>query len=198
MIKLPNGKFFILWKILFNDGIDKPIRYKLKLGDCMENKWYLKPIIISDSLILQLDPKQEAVIFYENNEMIDRFALNRKIYTFFKYIQSLLQSPTFLTIENNLGDVYSGDIHLDDKIMMHVTNTNGYLTVNFYHKTNKKQELLFLMPLTYTTNTLFKNMLIPYHLLKDPSYRIRHIFKFLDMMQILNLLNQNEREIEHE
>lgn len=153
----------------------------------MKQQWYTKKVQVTDKLYFQLQPEEQSVNIYVDHQLLETFALNRKIYTFFKRIQDILQSPNYLTIANGLGDLYSGEIHLDATVMMQVTNIHGYLTLDFYHKKADGNELLYLMPLTYTAGTLFKNMLIPYHLLKDPNYRIRHVFKFLDMMQILKL-----------
>lgn len=179
---------------MYKNGIGKLVRNKLITVMCMKKQWYTKPVMITDDVFVQIEPQDQVVHIYKDNELLEMFALNRKIYTFFKRIQEIVQSTDYLSIENGLGDIYSGDIHLDEPIMMHITNIHhGYLTLDFYRKHDDRRELVFLMPLTYTTATLFKNMLIPYHLIKDPSYRIRHVFKFLDMMHILNLNEVQER-----
>jgi hypothetical protein len=153
-----------------------------------QKKYYEERIHINQNLSLEVDHEHPDHLFiYWNNQLHSTFALNRKTYTLFKKIQDLVHSPHYLTIEGNKGDLYADEIHLSDGISMQVTNTHGCLTLDFFQADdNGNKNLVYLTPLTYTTKTLFQNLLIPYHLQEEPNYRYQNIFKFLDMIEILN------------
>jgi hypothetical protein len=158
-------------------------------GDYMkQKKYYEARIQINEHLSIEVDRDHpDHLLLFWNNQIHSIFALNRKTYTLFKKIQDLIHSPHYLTIEGNKGDLYAGEIMLTDAISMQVTNTHGCLTLDFFQEDEAGiKKLVYLTPLTYTTKTLFQNMLIPYRLKEDSNYRYQNVFKFLDMIEILN------------
>jgi hypothetical protein len=156
-------------------------------GDKMKKPLFEEKININSEYSIQLEPhNQEDILIYKNDHVLESFALNRKTYTFFKLLQQLIQAENYYTIEGNKGDLYGLPIHIKDGVYMKITNEYACLSLKFYKQTQEGESLLFLTTLTYTIKDLYRKLFVPFQMHQEKNYIARHVFKFLDMILLLN------------
>lgn len=154
---------------------------------------YTKLIHINNQYSMQIDKENNQILnIYHNNILINRFKLNRKIYTLFKIIQEYTLDEDYIIIEDNQAKIYGKPINLYDNVYMQINPDRACLTLDFYKLTNNKKELVYLTKLIYTTQKLFCMINIPYKLDTNKNYYINNIFKFLDMIEILGYEKENK------
>lgn len=144
-------------------------------------------IAVNKEISFQINTiNDEYVNIYLNNKLVEKFKLNRKIYTFFKVIQDYAKDDDYIIIEDNAAKIYGKEIDLSENVFMKINADRACLTLDFYQRKSKDEiKLVYLTKLVYTSQKLFYMMLIPKKLEIKQSYYITNVFKFLDMIEIL-------------
>lgn len=151
---------------------------------------YYDRIVINDNLYLKInEDDNEFVNLYKHNKLMEKFKLNRKIYTLFKVIQDYTNDDDYIIVEDTNSKIYGKEIHLYENVYMKVNACHACLTVDFYRKDKDNIQLIYLTKLIYTVHKFFHMMLIPKKLEKNPNYYITNVFKFLDMLEIMKYEN---------
>ena len=155
-----------------------------------KNELYTKMIQINEHYTMQVNQDNHDILdIYFYNQLIYQFELNRRIYTLFKIIQELINDQDYIIIEDYNIKIYGKPIFLYDNVYMQINPNRACLTLDFYKLINNKKELVYLTKLIYTTKRLFYHILVPHKLDTVKNYYLGNIFKFLDMIEILNYEN---------
>lgn len=154
---------------------------------------YNQIIRINDIFYMQIDKdNNDFVNIYKDNQLIEKFKLNRKIYTLFKILQEHIQSEDYIIVEDFDTKIYGEEIHLYDDIYIKVNADHACLTLDFYQKLNDTEiKLIYLTKLIYTCKKLFHKLLIPKKIELNTNYYITNVYKFIDMMEILSYEGKN-------
>ncbi|MDF2700147.1 MAG: hypothetical protein K0Q49_1703 [Haloplasmataceae bacterium] len=148
---------------------------------------YYEKIKINDTFSIQIDPNNnENLLILKNNEVIDTFSLQRKIYTLFKVLQDYLKDDDYVIVEDNQSKIYGQEINLYDNVYMKINPFRKCLTIDIYRKDDDNETLLYITKLTYISQKLFNMILIPKKLIEQPNFYITNVFKFIDMLELMN------------
>lgn len=144
-------------------------------------------IYINEDIVIQIDPNNVGnLLIYKNDVILENFSLSRKIYTLFKVIQDITNDEDYVIVEDNQCMIYGKEINLYENIYMKVNPNRKCLTVDLYRKDENKETLLYLTKMVYISQKLFNMMLIPQKLIEQPKYYITNVFKFIDMLELMD------------
>ncbi len=148
---------------------------------------FREKIKVNKELSFQIDENNDEYInIYIKNKLVEKFKLNRKIYTFFKIIQDYTKDDDYIIIEDNGVKIFGKEIYISEDVFMKINAFRACLTLDFYQKKSDNEiKLVYLTKLIYTSQKLFYMMLIPEKLETKPSYYVTNVFKFIDMIEIL-------------
>src|SRR5690554_5617337 len=105
-----------------------------KNGDYMKKRTlFLNRIILNKTYSLKIDESHEYLNIYKNEVLIEKFLLRRRIYTFFKLLQSIIQDDEVIIDNNKNTALYGAEIKINDNLYMRLTTHREELTVEFYN-----------------------------------------------------------------
>ncbi|QVK17053.1 hypothetical protein KHQ81_09145 [Mycoplasmatota bacterium] len=151
---------------------------------------FLDRIQIDDTYSIQVDSDtEEFVNIYKNDVIVEQFSLKRRIYTFFKVLQTYTNSDEAIIDPNKNIKLYGKEIHIKDQIYMQAIDEHKDLVIEFYKKEEDTEDnLLYLTKMNYMTQKLFNMMFIPKKVIDIPNYQIMNPKEFKDLMDILSVI----------
>ena len=156
-------------------------------GDNMKNReLYTEIINLTETYALKIDDNKNYVNIYQYQNLREQFSLKRRIYTFFKLLQSYIQSDKVI-IGNNNDKLYGEKIHFTDNLFMQLSDKHETLMVEFYRYESNNNELLYTVRTNYMTQKLFSIMLIPNKVKENPHFLIDPQ-DFKELMDILSVI----------
>lgn len=158
---------------------------KMKKRDLFSGK-----IQIDEFFSMQVDKDNQKILnIYNNNILLDKFLLNKRIFTLFKVLQTYIQNEDVIIDKKHHASLYGKEIFIEEDLFMQLKEHDENLYVEFYKYENDKRKILYRISTNHMSQRLFSIMLLPKKAQEYPKLFINpnDVKEIIDILSVIKI-----------